>query len=126
MSRLQQTNNGVIDNTINKQLEPWINNPPAYEDMVDTYKELGRTKAAIIKQKREIQRIEDQVSIDIDKPRSNEAKKAKLEATSVERDVLAELEARLEIIDADVKILEFKKTMFNAANFRMRLQEQYA
>ena len=125
MSRLQQTNNGVIENTISKQLEPWVNNPPAYETMIETYKKQGRLKAAIVRLKREIQRIEDQVSVDIDKPRSNEAKKAKLEATAEEKDKLSELEAELEIVDTDVKILEFQKTMFNAANYRMRLQEQY-
>lgn len=126
-SRLQ--NNGIgseVDNVLQRKLEPWINNPPEYETMIETYKRLGRLKSDIRLIKRDIERVEDSISVDVDKPRSNEAKKRKLSATNDLRDRLAELEAELELVDAEVKALEFMKTMFNASNYRTRLAEQYA
>jgi hypothetical protein len=127
MSRLQ--NNGaenVVESTLQQRLEPWVNNPPDYTVMVETYKSQGRLKAKIRLIKREIERTEDDISVEVDKPRSNEAKKQKLAATSHLRDELADLEAELELVESDVKALEFMKTMFNAANYRTRLSEQYA
>jgi len=128
MSRLQQ-NNGVhdtIENALHRKLEPWINNPPEYTIMVETYKAYGRCKADIRYKKREIERVEDEITSEIEKPRSNEAKKAKLSATSELKDQLTTLEANLEILEAEVKALEFMKSMFSSSNYRMRLQEQYA
>jgi seryl-tRNA synthetase len=113
------------DDILRKKLEPWINNPPEYSTMIETYKALGRIKAAIARKKREIERAEELVTVEIDKPRSNEAKKAKLSATADLKDELSELEAELEVIDAEVKALEFMKVMFNASNYRTRLAEQY-
>lgn len=127
MSRLHS--NGVhdtVEDVLRKKLEPWINNAPEYQVMVDTYKQYGRCKSDIRYKKREIERAEELVIVEVDKPRSNDAKKAKLAATSVLKDELTTLEANLEIIEAEVKALEFMKTMFNASNFRMRLQESYA
>jgi hypothetical protein len=124
MSRLQ--NNGEVENTLHRKLEPWVNNPPDYETMIETYKQYGRIKSDIRYKKREIERVEELIIVDIDKPRSNEAKKAKLSATSELKDELTTLEANLEIIESEVKALEFMKTMFNAANYRTRLSEQYA
>ena len=124
MSRLNGTAN-TPDEVLRRKLEPWINNPPEYETMIETYKSLGRIKAAIARKKREIERAEELVTVEVDRPRSNEAKKAKLSATSELKDELSELEAELEVIDAEVKALEFMKVMFNASNYRTRLAEQY-
>ena len=126
MSRLRNNGSEDVQDTLQKKLEPWINNPPEYETMIEAYKQHGRLKADIIRLKRQIEKAEEQVVIDIDKPRSNEAKKAKLSATSDLRDILAHTEAKLEIIDAEIKALEFMKTMFNASNYRTRLAESYA
>lgn len=126
-SRLQ--NNGThdaVDNVLQRKLEPWINNVVEYEVMVETYKQYGRCKADIRYKKREIERVEDELVMFDIKPRSNEARKAKLAATSNLKDELTTLEANLEILESEIKTLEYIKTMFNASNFRMRLQEQYA
>ena len=118
--------NSSVESLLHRKLEPWVNNPPEYQTMIDRYKDHGRIKARIVTLKREIEKVEEAISAEIDKPRSNEAKKAKITATSGLKDSLAELEAELEIVDAEIKALEFMKTMFNAANYRMRLADQYA
>lgn len=116
MSRLNGT-----ENPITSKLEPWLNNIPDYEDMQIMYRSYGKTKAAITRIKRQIQKKEDLVAIDSDKPRSNEAKKAKINATSEMLDTLTELEAELCELEAEIKILEFVKTMFNGATYRQRM-----
>ena len=109
------------DMTIAKKLEPWINNPPDYYEMIEAYKEMGRINAAIKRKQREISRAEENVTAEIDRPRSNDAKKAKLAATVTLKDELADLEADFAIVEAQVKALEFMKVMFNASNYRTRL-----
>lgn len=109
------------DMTIAKKLEPWINNPPDYYEVIEAYKEMGRINAAIKRKQREISRAEENVTAEIDRPRSNDAKKAKLAATVTLKDELADLEADFAIVEAQVKALEFMKVMFNASNYRTRL-----
>ena len=127
MSRLQNNvmQEDTVESVLAKKLEPWINNPPEYDDMITTYKRAGRLKALIRRKKRDIERAEELVTAEQDKPRSNDAKKAKLNATSSMKDDLADLEAELEVVEMEVKALEFMKTMFNASNYRTRLAEQY-
>ena len=112
-------------NQLQSKLEPWINNPPDYTEMTTAYKSQGRLNSAIRLKQREIARAEDLVTGEQDKPRSNEAKKAKLFATSTLKDQLAELESELAIIDSEIKALEFMKVMFNAANYRTRLSMDF-
>lgn len=128
MSRLQNNMPHVDtpDTVIAKRLEPWINNPPEYETMIETYKRQGRLKALIVRKKREIERTIEELNRTHDfKPRSNDAKLMKDNSTSHLRDELADLEAELEVVEANVKALEFMKTMFNASNYRTRLAESY-
>lgn len=113
------------DMTIAKKLEPWINNPPDYYEMIEAYKEMGRINAAIKRKQREISRAEENVTAEIDRPRSNDAKKAKLAATVTLKDELADLEADFAIVEAQVKALEFMKVMFNASNYRTRLATDF-
>lgn len=113
------------DITIAQRLEPWINNPPDYYQMIEAYKELGRLNAAIKRKQREIAKAEESVTVDIDRPRSNDAKKAKLNATVTLKDELAELEALAAVADSEVKALEFMKVMFNASNYRTRLANDF-
>lgn len=108
------------------KLEPWVNNPPDYIEMTTAYKAQGRLNSAIKLKHREIVRAEDEVTVDQDRPRSNEAKKAKLAATSTLKDELAQLEADLAIVDSEIKALEFMKVMFNAANYRTRLSLDFS
>lgn len=124
-SRLQSPVSETVESALHKKLEPWINNPPEYETMIKTYKRQGILKAYIRRKKRDIERQEDTITVMDLKPRSNEAKKAKLDATTSLKDDLADLEAELEVIESEVKALEFMKTMFNASNYRTRLAEQY-
>ena len=105
-----------------KRLEVWVNNAPDYFEMRDIYKKYGITRAAITRKKRDIDRTEELITAEIDRPRSNDARKAKLNATAVLKDELAELEADLALIESEVKALEFMKTMFSSANYRTKLQ----
>lgn len=107
---------------LQSRLEPWLNDIPDYFDVRDAYTEQGRLKARIRRVSRDIERKEDEVSIEVDKPRSNEAKIAKLRATSVMKDELAELEAELAVVDSSVKLLEYRLKMYNASNYRTRIQ----
>lgn len=129
MSRLQNNmpQEETVDSVLARKLEPWINNPPEYDTMIETYKRQGRLKALIVRKKREIDRTIEELSRTHDfKPRSNDAKLIKDNSTSHLRDDLADLEAELEVVESTVKALEFMKTMFNASNYRTRLSEQYA
>ena len=110
---------------LQSKLEPWVNNPPDYNEMKSAYLTQGRFKSAIRLKKREIEREEDTITGEQDRPRSNEAKKAKLLATSALKDQLAQLEADLEVIESEIKALEFMKVMFNAANYRTRLSMDF-
>lgn len=107
------------------KLEPWVNNPPDYTEMKVAYLAQGRLNSAIRLKKREIDKAEDMVTGEQDRPRSNDAKKAKLLATSTLKDELAQLEAELAVVDSEIKALEFMKVMFNAANYRTRLSMDF-
>lgn len=122
MSRLQSDN---ADTIIAQKLNPWLNQPPDYYDTEQAYKELGRLNAAVKRKQREITRAEEQVMEEQTKPRSNEARKAKLHATTTLKDELAVLEQELAIIEADIKLLEFKKSMFSSAIYRTRMMTEF-
>lgn len=123
MSRLRDDN---VESLLQQKLEPWMNNPPSYDEMIATYKKYGKINAAIKRKQREISKAEEHITSEIDRPRSNDARKAKLIATATMKDELAELEAELAEVESEVKALEFMRSMFNAANYRTRLAEQYA
>jgi hypothetical protein len=108
------------------KLNVWLLNPPDYYDVTEAYTEYGRLRAAIKRKEREISRAEDIITIEIDKPRSNEAKVAKLTATATLRDELSELEAEYAIIEAQIKVLEFMKSMFSAATYSTKVRTDYA
>lgn len=123
MSRLQS--NGA-EQVLAQKLNPWLNQPPDYYDTEQSYKELGRLQAAVKLKHREITRAEETVINEQDKPRSNDARKAKLSATSELKDQLAELEAELAIADAAIKLLEFQKSMFSSAIYRTKMANDFA
>lgn len=111
-----------IMNDIKNKLDFWLNNPPDYHDMHDVYTRYGKLRGKITLLKRRIQRTEEIIMEDIEKPRSNEAKKMKINATAQMLDTLAGYESELCELEAEIKILEFQKTMFNAATFRSRME----
>ncbi len=121
MSKLQSN----MSAEVTVKLDPWVNAPPDFYDMTETYKQYGRLKAAEVKKKREIDRVEDDVKMEQERPRSNDAKKAMMQATSKLKDELADLQAELAEVESAVKALEFRKVMFNAANFRMRMSYDF-
>jgi len=116
----------TVSDALHKSLDPWLNSIPDLYDVTESYKEQGRLKAAITRKKRDISRAENIIIVEQDKPRSNEAKKAKLNATSLLEDELSELEAELAVIDAHVKTLEFMKGMLQAATYRAKMSMEYA
>jgi len=119
MSKLQSDS---AENILARRLNPWLNNGiPDYYDVQTAYTKQGRLNAEIKKKQREINRAEETIIESIDKPRSNEARKAKLHATTTLKDELSELEALLAVVDAEVKLLEFQKSMFSSAIYRTKI-----
>ncbi len=108
--------------TLEERLDPWLKNPPDYYDVTESYRVKGLLESSIKLKEREIARAEELVTIDQDRPRSNEAKKAKLEATSKLKDELAELQSQHAIIDSEVKALEFRLKMFSAATYSTKVR----
>lgn len=106
--------------SINSKLDPWLKNPPDYDDVSQTYKRRGVLKARRERLLREISRAEDTTVLDSSNPRSNATRLAKLEATKLLRDELAEICAEIEINDSDVKLLEFRRDMYKVANYQMK------
>jgi hypothetical protein len=108
------------------KVNEWIENVPDYHDMTECYAMLGKLKAEHILLKREIERVEEQVSIEADKPRSNEARAKRLQATVLLKDKLADSEANLVQWEMHAKSLEYKKSMFASAAYttKIRLEVQ--
>ena len=124
MSLLQQ-NNGlhkVIENALAESLDPWLNNVPDFYDMTRLYKRLGQLNAYIRRKKRAIEKVEETIAAETDKPRSNEARINKIQATAALKDELCDYEAEKEVVEAEIKAMEFHKTMFNAAGYRMKME----
>lgn len=104
------------------RVHEWIENVPDYYDMTEAYKSLGELRAQIIRLKREIERVEEQVSIEAERPRSNEARSRRLQATSVLKDSLADIEAKTAVQETVVKSLEYRKSMFSSAAYTAKLR----
>jgi chromosome segregation ATPase len=109
----------VID-PVQAKLNDWLGKVPDYYEVVEAYENYGELKAQIVLVKRQIGKALE--SLDIEKPRSNEAKKKKDKATAELNDTLADLEARLARVEAQVKRLEYIKTMFNAASYATKIK----
>lgn len=124
MSRLQSNSANQV---LVSRLNPWLNGGiPDYYDVQKAYKELGRLQAAVKRKQREITRAEETVVSEQDKPRSNDARRAKLSATSALKDQLSELEADLAIVETEVKALDFARSMFSSAVYRTKLMMDFA
>ena len=107
------------DITRNK-LNKWLNNPPDFDDVYQSYKRLGMLKSLIRTKQRAIEDKEDMIGAESDKPRSNDTKLLKLHATKELRDELAAFESEMLELEQHVKWLEYQKTMYNAASFQSR------
>lgn len=110
----------TIGDQINAKIDPWLRNPPDYTEVSETYKKRGLLKARKERLLREISRLEDDVVLESDNPRSNTTRIAKLQATKPLRDELAEITAEIEINDSDVKLLEYRRDMFKVANYQLK------
>lgn len=113
--------NDSIKDALGSKLEQWLNNPPDLYEMDEAYTNYGKLKALVRKIQRQIEAIEDEIMLEQDKPRSNEARKAKLTATASLKDTLANAEADLAIAETEVKKLEYRRSMFSAAIYRTKL-----
>lgn len=105
---------------IRRKLSRWLDNPPDYDAVKSAYVALGIVRSDIRMVLRDIEKKEDAVVVDSDKPRSNDTRKAKLAATEELKDKLATLEANEKELDTHVKWLEYQKQMYNAASFQSR------
>jgi len=112
----------TADEILKKHLDPWLNKIPDFFDVSNAYELVGKLKAQEIRKKRDIADAEDAITIEMDRPRSNETKKAKLQATNALRGDLLEIQAQLAEAEMQLKLLEYRKTMFTSAIYRMKLQ----
>ncbi len=106
----------MIEKTLNK----WLKNPPDHDDVKAAYKKRGKLQSDRIRLLREIEKAEDSIIAESDKPRSNDTKKLKLAATSQLKDKLSELDAEMAEHENDVKFLEYQKTMIQVSNWQLK------
>ena len=104
------------------ELANWVTNAPDYYDMTRAYKSLGRIKQLVILKEREIERAEQQIVIEDDKPRSNAARAKRFQVTGVMLDELADLKGELAVLEAYCKQLEFAKSMFASAAYTIKMR----
>lgn len=105
---------------VQERINQWLGEIPDYYHVVDSYDTLGKIKEEIILLKRTIAReIEN---LDLEKPRSNEAKKRKEEATSHLYDQLAALESQAAALEQRIKKLEYIKSMFSSCTYAARIK----
>lgn len=103
-------------------LETWVQNCPDYYEVTQAYKGFGRLKQLIILKERDIERIEQQIAVEEDKPRSNVARSRKILETSTLLDELAELKAQFAEHEAYVKSLEYAKSMFASSAYTIKMR----
>ena len=103
-------------------LETWVQNCPDYYEVTQAYKGFGRLKQLIILTERDIERIEQQIAVEEDKPRSNVARSRKISETSTLLDELAELKAQFAEHEAYVKSLEYAKSMFASSAYTIKMR----
>lgn len=104
------------------KISDWVTNVPDYYDMTTAYAYLGELRAKVIRLKREIERVEEQVAIQNERPRSNQARAERLQATALLKDTLADAEAETAIQEALIKSLEYRKAMFASATYSAKLR----
>lgn len=110
----------TADDLIVERLNGWLNNPPDFWEVSEVYDNLAEYKRRARLLRRDIARAEDEVALTVDKPRSNDAKKAKLEATAELSDELAKLEADIEYLDTKAKKLEYMRSMFASSTYALK------
>lgn len=103
------------------KLSPWLESPPDYQDVKDTYTRLGTVRRDIKLLKRDIDEAEDMVIAASDRPRSNETRIAKLSATKALKQELAKLEGEEAELEMAVKFMEFHKAMYASASYQSRI-----
>ena len=103
-------------------LETWVQNCPDYYEVTQAYRGFGRLKQLIILKERDIERIEQQIAVEEDKPRSNVARSRKISETSALLDELAELKAQFAEHEAYVKSLEYSKSMFASSAYTIKMR----
>lgn len=102
------------------KLNPWIKNPPDFDDVTQAYKNRGKLQAKRVRVLGQIESIESSIIAESDKPRSNETRIHKLVATKKLRNELIELDAEIAMNENEVKLLEFRRAMFSAANYQLK------
>lgn len=103
-----------------ERLNGWLNNPPDFYDVTAVYDNLANLKKKARLLRGDIKRIENEISKTVDKPRSNEAKLAKLEATEQIEEHLTIIEADIEYYEMKAKKLEYMRSMFASSTYALK------
>lgn len=102
-----------------KKYTDWVENIPEFYETQALFMQLAEYKKLARQLRKEIKQKEDQVITEQDKPRSNEAKIAKIEATKELTDQLADIEAELEKLEVLARFVEIQKTMFQQSSYQI-------
>ena len=110
----------TASDVIRSKLSEWLNNVPEFDTVRDTYKQLGYIRRQIKLLARDINLAEEKVISNADKPRSNDTRKEKLEATRIMKNKLANYEAEESELEMIVKFMEFHRGMYASASYQSR------
>lgn len=108
------------DDIIVERINGWLNNPPDFFDVSAVYDTLADLKRKARTLRGDIKRIENEVAKTVDKPRSNEARIAKVEATEQLEETLTLVEADIEYYEMKAKKLEYMRSMFASSSYALK------
>lgn len=108
------------DDLIIERINKWLDNPPDFYDVTAVYDTLADLKRQARLLRGDIKRIENEVAQTIDKPRSNEAKLAKIQATEQLEETLTVVEADIEYYEMKAKKLEYARSMFASSTYALK------
>lgn len=110
----------TADDILVERLHTWITESPDYYDVAEVYDRLADLKKQARLLRRDINATETEIDIEVDKPRSTEVKKRKLDATAALVETLAVIEADIEWYEMKAKKYEYMRGMFQSAGYVLK------
>ena|SRR5688500_4193573 len=101
------------------KLNQWLDSPDRFT-MEDTYDKIGKLERAIKLLQKDMRKAENAAIDEIDKPRSNEAKKIRNKIVDPFLDQIADIEAELCILNAERRKLEYRRDMYKQAGWHYK------
>lgn len=111
-----------MQNAFDRKLDTWLQNIPDYSTVSEAYHVNAEIKSRMAKIRREIEKTDEDAIKDL-KPRSNEARITRQQATRALRDELSQLEQALCESENEIRLLEYQKGMFSSATYVKRMKD---